>query len=98
MIDDLKRRWAADVFDIDSDIKISGDGTDDKPIGVREIEMERWLIGYDLWAAVLPDDESPSSRRQWLVPGKYSTDENTSCQISLSVQSEAEALQPLSLF
>ena len=98
MIDDLKRRWAAEVFDIDSDIKISGDGTDDKPIGVREIKMERWLIVYDLWAAVLPDDESPSSRRQRLVPGKYSTDENTSCQISLSVPSEAEALQPLRLF
>jgi hypothetical protein len=98
MVDDLKRRWAADVFDIDSDSKISGDGTDDKPIGVREIDMERWLIVYDLWAAVLPDCESPSSRRQWLVPGKHSTDENTTCEISLSVPREAEALQPLSLF
>jgi len=97
MIDHLERRRAADVFGIDPDIQISGDGTDDEPPGVREIELQRWLIGSDLWAAVPPGDESPGRRRQWLVAGKYSTDENTGCQIRLSVSSEAEALQPLSL-
>lgn len=94
MTDHLERRRAADVLGIDPDIQISGDGTDDEPFGVREIEPQRWLIGSDLWAAVSPGGESLGSRRQWLVAGKYSTDENTGCEIPLSVPSEAEALQP----
>jgi hypothetical protein len=97
MIDHLERRRAADVFGIDPDIQISGDGTDDEPFGVREIELQRWLIGSDLWAAVPPGDESPGRRRQWLVAGKYRTDENTGGQIRLSVPSEAEARQSPSL-
>jgi hypothetical protein len=97
MIDHLERRPAADVFGIDPDIEISGDGTDDEPFGVREIELQRWLIGSDLGAAVPPGDESPGRGGQWLVAGQYGTDESTGGQIRLPVPSEAEALQPPSL-
>ena len=90
MIDHLERRPAADVFGIDPHIQISGDGTDDEPVGVREIELQRWLIGSDPGAAVPPGDESPGRGGQWLVAGQYGTDESTGGQIRLPVPSEAE--------
>ena len=98
MVEDLNWFRPRERFDIDADIHLAGDGTDDEPRGIRQIEAQRGLWTRNLRSTMSVGNKGPSVGRDGFVARQHLANQHARREENQPITVKMKSAQPLDFF